>query len=510
MNPRRWPIHRQVMGAIILSSLLVIGLTLTFMFYIKEKNTRLTGLTAARAIGNQIATLRTFYTNEVVTRAVQAGMRISHDFPTQDDTLPLPVTLVKVLGDELRQNYPGSHIRLYSRFPFPHRRATETYDAFELQALAILERDPDTPFYKLEAINGRLSMRYAIADLMRPSCVSCHNTHPASPKKDWKTGDLRGVVEIIIPVDEADKVLQSGTVDASVLISGGLVLVMCIGYIVSRCATRPINEAVQTISTASTEVATTVEQHERMVTQQAASVHETTTTMEVLDVSSRQSAAQADVAAVGARQALALAEEGTKTVQHTLDGMARLKDKVEAIAEQILHLSEQTSQIGDITHLVSAVAEQTNVLALNASVEAARAGDYGKGLAVVAAEIRTLTDQSRKSAERIRTLVADIQDATNTTVMVTEEGTKTVAEGSQLAQATAEAFKRLALSIGSASEGIQHISLHVRQQAAAIGQVAEAMDALNVSARETAAGLTQTKISVQKLDEVALSLKAMV
>jgi methyl-accepting chemotaxis protein len=143
-------------------------------------------------------------------------------------------------------------------------------------------------------------------------------------------------------------------------------------------------------------------------------------------------------------------------------------------------------------------------------VEAARAGGYGKGFAVVAAEIRKLVDQSRTSAERIRTLVAAIQDATNATVMVTEEGTDMVAEGLQLAQATAEAFTSLAMSIGSASENIQHISLHVRQQAAAIGQVADAMNTLNAGARETAAGITQTKISVQKLDEVALHLKAMV
>jgi methyl-accepting chemotaxis protein len=362
----------------------------------------------------------------------------------------------------------------------------------------------------MEALNGRLSMRYAIADLMRPSCVSCHNTHPDSPKKDWKTGDLCGVVEIIIPVDEADKILQSGTLNLSVFTSGGLVIVMLIGYVVSRFATRPINQAVQTIATSSTEIAATIEQHERMVTQQAASVHETTTTMEALDISSQQSAAQADTAAVGARQALVLAEEGTKTVQRTLDGMSSLRAKVEAIAEQILHLGEQTNQIGHITNLVSALTEQTNVLALNASVEAARAGGYGKGFAVVAAEIRKLVDQSRTSAERIRTLVAAIQDASNATVVVTEEGTDMVAEGLQLAQATAEAFTSLAMSIGSASENIQHISLHMRQQAAAIGQVAAAMNTLNAGARETAAGITQTKISVQKLDEVALHLKAMV
>jgi len=173
-----------------------------------------------------------------------------------------------------------------------------------------------------------------------------------------------------------------------------------------------------------------------------------------------------------------------------LGGMASLKTKVEAIAEQILHLSEQTGQIGNITNLVSDLANQTNMLALNAAVEAARAGDHGRGFAVVAGEIRKLADQSKKSAERINALVGEIQKATNATVMATEEGTKTVEEGIRQAQATAEAFNNLAGAISGAFESVQQISLNVRQQATAIGQVAQAMEALNAGAKETAAGIT--------------------
>jgi methyl-accepting chemotaxis protein len=273
---------------------------------------------------------------------------------------------------------------------------------------------------------------------------------------------------------------------------------------------RTIEGAVGAISTTSTEIGATVAQHERMLAQQAAAVNETTTTMEELDVASRQSAEQAAAAAAGAQQSLALAEDGTKRVKQTLAGMSSLKEKVEAIAEQILHLSEQTDQIGSVTNLVSDLANQTNMLALNAAVEAARAGDHGRGFSVVAGEIRKLADQSKKSAERINALVADIQKATNATVMVTEEGTKTVEEEIRLAQATAEAFASLATAIGSAFENVQQISLNMRQQATAVGQVAQAMDALNAGTKETAAGITQTKLSVQNLDEAALRLKAMV
>jgi methyl-accepting chemotaxis protein len=299
------------------------------------------------------------------------------------------------------------------------------------------------------------------------------------------------------------KVVVLGTL-ISALFSFGAALVIS-----SRIAQR-INEAVSAISTTSTEIESTVGEHERMVTQQASAVNETTTTMEELDVSSRQSAEQAAAAATGTQQALALAEEGTKSVQHTLGGMASLKAKVEAIAEEILRLSEQTSQIGNITNLVSDLANQTNMLALNAAVEAARAGDHGRGFGVVAGEIRKLADQSRKSAERITALVGEIQKATNATVMATEEGTKMVEEGIQQAQATAEAFTSLATAIDRAFESVQQISLNARQQATAVGQVAQVMETLSMGAKETVAGITQTKVSVQQLDEAALRLKAMV
>src|SRR5688500_10974088 len=173
-------------------------------------------------------------------------------------------------------------------------------------------------------------------------------------------------------------------------------------------------------------------------------------------------------------------------------GWSYRKGKIEANAEQILRLSEQTSQIGNITNLVSELANQTNLLALNAAVEAARAGEHGKGFAVVAAEIRKLADQSKKSAERINTLVLDIQNATTATVMATEEGTKTVEQGTYQPHRTAEVFEGLAASITSVFESSQQTLLNVKQQVAAVRQVVEAMEAINHGSKETTSGITQT------------------
>jgi methyl-accepting chemotaxis protein len=294
----------------------------------------------------------------------------------------------------------------------------------------------------------------------------------------------------------------------------GPTIAIGLGIYFSRTIAKPLGAKIAAIVNAvvssSTEIAATVDQQERVTTQQATSVNQTTTTMDELNVSSRQAAEQAELATSGARQALTLAESGTQTVDRTLDGMASLKDKVEAIASQIGHLSEQTNQIGNITNLVTDLANQTNMLALNAAVEAVRAGDQGKGFAVVASEIRKLADQSKKSAEKINTLIADIQTAINTTVIVTDEGTKTVEDGVKIAQETASAFSGVTDAVNHVFLNSQQISLSAKQQAIAIQQVVDAMNALNLAARETASGISQTKVSTQQLNDAAQNLQAIV
>ena len=309
---------------------------------------------------------------------------------------------------------------------------------------------------------------------------------------------------------ESREALQSLTF---MVIVGTLILIalaIAFAWLISSGVARTVNQAANAIASASSEIAATVEQQERTTTQQAASVSETTTTMDELSASSRQSAEQAEATVAAARQALTLTESGTKTVQLTIQGMETLKERVSAIADQILRLSEQMGQIGNISQLVSDLANQTNMLALNAAVEAVRAGEHGKGFAVVAAEIRKLADQSKNSAQKINILVSDVQNAINLTVMVTDEGTKTVDESSKTSQKTVEAFVGVSDAVNNVMLNNQQISLNVKQQSIAIQQVVEAMNALNRGAQETASGMTQTRLGTHNLNEAAINLKSLV
>ncbi len=281
---------------------------------------------------------------------------------------------------------------------------------------------------------------------------------------------------------------------------GGPLAAIILGIFLSIKITKPLSakiaNIVNSLVSSSSEIAATVEQQERAASQQAASVSQTTTTMDELGASSRISAEQAESAAAGARRVLALVDGSNYPDSSTEFAGSSLREKVGQIAEQILRLSEQTQQIGSISALVSDLANQTNMLALNAAVEAVRAGDHGKGFGVVASEIRKLANQSKKSAERINALVVNIQNATNSTVMATDDGRKTV-------ENVVEAINNIAVNT-------QQISLTAKQQSIAIQQVVDAMNALKQGASQTASGISQTKVGTQRLNDAAQNLKAVI
>jgi hypothetical protein len=140
----------------------------------------------------------------VVARVREHGIDVTHDYQGKPKAIPLPATMSVELGKRIAGRGAGMQVRLYSDYPFIFRTGGGPKDDFEREALAQLRRQPDRPFYRFEDYNGRPSLRYATASRMRASCIDCHNSHPDSPKRDWKEGDVRGAFEVIFPVNDPD------------------------------------------------------------------------------------------------------------------------------------------------------------------------------------------------------------------------------------------------------------------------------------------------------------------
>ncbi|TAE07224.1 MAG: methyl-accepting chemotaxis protein [Oscillatoriales cyanobacterium] len=323
------------------------------------------------------------------------------------------------------------------------------------------------------------------------------------PRLGWSVIIANDTKNVFAPQQELLYTLMSGVGFTAALVSAIAI------FLASR-TTRSVNHIVRAIASSSSQIAVTIEQQKRIASQQLSAVDRTATTMNELSESSKACASEAEAAAFGAVQALKLAAGGSQAVDNTLKEMATLTENVGAIQKQILHLSEQTDRIGNISSLVSDLANQTNMLALNAAVEAVRAGESGKGFAVVASEIRKLADRSKESASNINALVAEIQKAITLTATVTDDGTKTVENGVKIARKTADAFAGVARAIDRIAANSKQISVTSKNQAIAIQDVVESVNSLHLATQETAASISQVKLGIVQLNQAAQNLKSAV
>ena len=269
-------------------------------------------------------------------------------------------------------------------------------------------------------------------------------------------------------------------------------------------------EVTASLSTATREISAVASQQAATTAEQAAAVNETTATIEEVRRTAEQSSERAQMVSEMAGNSLTLADGGLQAVKNAEDGMLSLKDQVRQIAETILALSEQTQQIGEIISTVNDIADQSNLLALNAAMEAARAGEAGKSFAVVAGEVRNLAEQSRQATRQVSGILGDIQKAANTAVMVTEQGTRRAEHGLSLAQTTAGAIRTMREQIQQVTQAAQQIAASARQQLAGMDQITHAMSDINQGAKQSQTGMRQIEQAILDLDKLAGQLNLVV
>jgi methyl-accepting chemotaxis protein len=272
---------------------------------------------------------------------------------------------------------------------------------------------------------------------------------------------------------------------------------------------RAMADFVNQLAGASTQILASTTEQVASAQQQGSAVTETVSTIEEITRTSEEAAGRARGVSDSARHAEEVGRNGRRAVEEAVAAMGGVREQVESIASRILALAEQAQAIGDIITTVNDISEQTHMLALNASIEASRAGEHGRGFAVVASEVKALADQSKKATAQVRQILGQIQKATHGAVMTTEEGTKSVAAATRIVSEAGAHIQTLADLLAQASLTAAQIAASANQQATGIAQIRQAMHDVNHATQQALQSSRHTERAMHDLNGMGQKLKGL-
>jgi len=277
-----------------------------------------------------------------------------------------------------------------------------------------------------------------------------------------------------------------------------------------RSQIQQIIEGVNVLAASGSEIMASVSQLTSGAAETATSVSETTTTVEEVKQTAELTSQKAKQVSELGQKSVDITRTGLKSIEDTVNGMNRIREQMESIADMVVRLSEQSQAIGEIISTVNDIAEQSNLLAVNASIEAAKAGEQGKGFAVVAQEIRSLAAQSKQATTQVRNILFDVQKAISSAVMATEQGSKAVEEGVKLSTQAGESIDVLAESVTEATNAAIQIAASSQQQLIGMDQVVSAMENIRESSLQMASSTKQTEKAAHNLHNLGQRLQEIV
>jgi methyl-accepting chemotaxis protein len=337
----------------------------------------------------------------------------------------------------------------------------------------------------------------------------------ASPKREALAQEMDALLAAEQQVLEAAKQAASDTASAAINLVVGLaalaaLLALATALVLTRTLSRQIGSAVQHVQSSSTELQTAANQQASGATEQSTAMNEITTTITELLVTSRQIAESAQRVSHIAEETAEAARAGEQTVGRSGESIATIKRQVDLIVTHMLDLGKKSQQIGGILEIINELAEQTNILAINATIEAAGAGDAGRRFAVVGEEIRKLADRVGGSTKEIRALIEEIRASVNATVMATETGSKTVEVGAQRFADLETSFSGIGDLVVSTMEAGREIELSTKQQSTAVEQVNVAISNVAQATKETETASQQTLQTAAQLGTLSNDLSRLV
>jgi methyl-accepting chemotaxis protein len=309
---------------------------------------------------------------------------------------------------------------------------------------------------------------------------------------------------------EAEGTSRSLTTNLAVGMGVTIAFVIAAGIYIIRKLDRRIGTAVQHVQSSSAELQAAASQQVTGAKEQVTAANEVSTTIKELLSTSRQIAESAQKVTQVAIETTTAARVGDQTVQKAQQAIDVVRRQVDLIVTHMLELGRKSQEIGGILDIINELSEQTNILAINATIESAGAGDAGRRFAVVADEIRKLADRVGGSTKEIRTLIEEIRAASNTTVMATEDGSKAVDAGTRQFGEVAVSFKQIVELVANTAQASREIELSTKQQTTAVEQVNAAIAEVARTARETEASLNQTLLTASELTTLSRDLSKLI
>ena len=271
-----------------------------------------------------------------------------------------------------------------------------------------------------------------------------------------------------------------------------------------------IREVVNVLSGSAGEIMTTVSELASSSAQTATSISETNATVQEIRQTTDLTSQKSRQVYEGSHKSVQVAKAGRDSVNSAIGGMQGIDERMGFIAERIVNLSEQSQAIGEIIATVADLAEQSNLLAVNAAIEAAKAGEHGKGFAVVAQEVKNLATQSKQATSQVRSIINLIQKATTAAVLATEQGSKAVEAGVRQSSEAGESIRLLASSIEDSSNATLQIVTSTQEQAIGMDQIAIAIQSINQASGQNVEGSRQIEAAARNLYELNQKLQKLV
>jgi CHASE3 domain sensor protein len=316
-----------------------------------------------------------------------------------------------------------------------------------------------------------------------------------------------------IQAEEHAKVTAMANRLSGVMVAVSIIAILCglgIAFLLARSISRRLRDSIAQLSSSSAEIQATTAQVNSAATETATAISQTTATVEEVKQTAKLSREKAKYVTDTAHNASQVAQSGKKAVEESVAGMNRIRGQMESIAESVMRLSEQSQAIGEIVSTVNDIAEQSNLLAVNAAIEAAKAGEQGKGFAVVAQEVKSLAEQSKQATAQVRAILNDIQKGISNSVIATEQGSKAVEAGIKQSTEAGEAVRILADNVAEAAQAATQIAASSQEQSAGMDQIVSAMENINQGTNQNLAGIKQAEQVAQQLNEIAQRFKSMI